>query len=72
MYDMYSMCDTAQALVAERLAEAEKRRVTHRAFVRTRAEARLHRAVAVARRAGLDQDVVVRELADLMSDRTAN
>lgn len=72
MYDAYSLCETAQALVAERLAEAERRRETHRAHIRTRAEARLHRAVTVARRAGLDDDTVARELADLTSDRTRN
>jgi len=72
MYSMYSQCETAQALVAERLADAERKRATYHAHVRTRAEARLHRAVVIARRAGLDEDVVARELADLASDRTQN
>lgn len=72
VYDTYLLHDTAQAMVAERIAEAERRRASYRAHIRNRAEARLHRAVAIARRDGLGEDIVARELSGPFSEPTQN
>lgn len=65
VYNLGSLCGAAEAMVVERRAEAEKRRVTQRAVLQHRATARLRRAVVLARRAGMDQGEVARELSDL-------
>ncbi len=72
MYDTYFLFTAAQAIAEDRLAEAERESKIHRAHLQTRAETRLHRAVALARRDGLDQGSVARELANLLSHRTKN
>lgn len=72
MYDTYLLHETAQAMVAERIAEAERRRASYRVHVRNRAQTRLHRAVAVARRDGLGNDIVAQELSGLSSEPTQN
>ncbi len=72
MYDTYLLHETAQAMVAERIAEAERRRASYRIRVRNRAEMRLRRAVSVARRDGLGEDIVARELSGLFSEPTQN
>jgi hypothetical protein len=72
MYDTYFLFTAAQAIAEERLAQAEKESKIHRSHLRTRAETRLQRAVALARRDGLDRGSVARQLATLLDDRTQN
>jgi len=72
MYDTYFLLGSVETIVHERIAAAEKERAIHLAHVRNRAETRLHRAVELGRRDGLDRGTVVRELATLLDDRTQN
>ncbi len=72
MYNTYSLLGTVQAITTERIAAAEKERVIHLAHLRDRAQTRLHRAVVLGRRDGLDQGTVARELATMLSERTEN
>jgi hypothetical protein len=72
MHETYFLFEMAQAIAAERIADAEKERATHRAHLRSRAEARLQRAVTLSRRDGIDRGTVARELATLLSDRSEN
>ena len=72
MYDTYFLYTAAQALAEDRLAQAEKESRIQRAHLQTRAATRLHRAVTLARRDGIDRSSVARELVDLLSDRTQN
>ncbi len=72
MYEMYYLFDHAKAMADQRIADAEKERAIHRAHLRDRAETRLHRAVDLCRRDGLDHGTVARELATLLRDRSEN
>ena len=72
MYDTYSLYGTAQAIAAEHIARAEEERAVLRAHLRNRAETRLHRAIALGRRDGLDHSTVARELATLLGDGRKN
>jgi hypothetical protein len=72
MHETYFHFGMAQAIAAERIADAEKERTHRRAHLRNRAETRLQRAVALCRRDGLDRATVAREIATLLSDRSAN
>ncbi len=70
--DTYSSFGTALAMASQKIADAERERVIHRAHLRDRAQARLHRAVVLGRRSGLDDSAVERELAALLVHRTQN
>jgi hypothetical protein len=72
MYDTYSMLGTVEAIAAEKIAAAERERETHLAHLRNRAQTRLHRAVVLGRRDGLDLGTVARELATLLGERSQN
>lgn len=65
VYNLGSLCGAAEAMVVERRVEADRRRMTEKAFAQHRAAARLRRAVVLARRAGMEQGEVARELSDL-------
>jgi hypothetical protein len=72
MFDTYSLFGTALAIANERIADAERERAIHRAHLRNRAQTRLHRAVTLGQRDGLNQSAVARELSALLSERTEN
>jgi hypothetical protein len=72
MYSTYYSLATLQAITTEKIAAAERERAIHRAHLRDRAQTRLHRAVILGQRDGLDQGTVARELATFLNDRAQN